>query len=269
MKGYENLEKGYLMLGVPHIVRLDMRAGHTFCRKFARPYDAVFAYCMEKATAYLAENVPMCRIAYTQSDEISLVLIDSFANGYNCFFDGAVEKICSITASMATLAFNKAFCEIAGKMQEDRAGALELVGASDDEVADASVYADRVFEATFDSRAFSIPNKAEVVNYLIWRVQDATRNSVNMLAQSMFSHKELQGVSLSETKVKCASAGKNWDSIVSARNKHGLFLCAADEIMESGKVKRVWDRKTPLFAAGAWYDDMARVVRMPLDAIEG
>lgn len=258
MKGYENLTKDYLMLGVPHIVRLDMRAGHTFCRGLARPYDAVFSRCMEDTTKFLAHEVSGCAIAYTQSDEISLVLFDSFANGYNCFFDGGVEKIVSTTAAMATLAFNRAFYDAVCTMNDEEYDSDECIFASDETV-DADVYSEKLFRATFDSRVFSVPNRSEVVNYLIWRTQDATRNSVNMLAQSVFSHKELQGVNVSDAKDMLTAQGNDWNE-KPARYKHGIFFCAADEETESGKLRKTWKQIDADFSGSAWYPEMSELL---------
>lgn len=255
MKGYEDIPKNSLMLGVPHIVRLDMRAGHSFCRDLARPFDAVFSKCMESTAEFLAREVPGCAIAYTQSDEISLVLFDSFANGYNCFFDGAVEKIVSVTASMATLEFNRAFHETVTAMTSEDSDESALAFPSDSTVVLAEGYAQKLFKATFDSRVFSVPSCIEVANYLIWRTQDATRNSVNMLAQSVFPHQQLQGKNLAVTKDMLLSVGRDWND-VPPRYRHGVFFLARTTKDDAGKLRKVWRRSEGSFSGTDWYGEM-------------
>lgn len=259
MKGYEAIPKNSLMLGVPHIVRLDMRAGHSFCRGFARPFDAVFSKCMEATAEFLAHAVPGCAVAYTQSDEISLVLFDSFANGYNCFFDGAVEKIVSITASMATLEFNRAFHEAVTAMTSETDGEHGLALPSDSTVAPAEVYVQKLFKATFDSRVFSVPSCVEVTNYLIWRTQDATRNSVNMLAQSMFPHQQLQGKNLAATKDMLLDAGRDWNE-EPPRYRHGVFFLAQAAEDDAGKLRKSWHRFEGSFSGADWYGEMTELL---------
>ena len=113
MKTYEAVPKVYLTLGTPKIIRLDMRAGHSFCKKFNRPFDDVFSECMIHTTKELCAQIAGVVMGYTQSDEISLVINDITEEGnINSFFDGGVEKMVSISASIATIAFNKKYMEV-------------------------------------------------------------------------------------------------------------------------------------------------------------
>lgn len=107
MKDYERRNRYYLQRRMPVIVRVDMNAGHTFLKDFARPFDEVFIKSMQETAKYLCENIPNCKLSYQQSDEISLLLIDYENLNTSSFFDYRVDKLCSIVASMATLAFNK------------------------------------------------------------------------------------------------------------------------------------------------------------------
>lgn len=169
MKGYENVNRNYLMKRVPVIVRLDGKAFHTYTKKCDKPFDQNLHEIRLKTLKYLCENVQGCIIGYSQSDEISLVLKDFETFTTSAWFDYNIQKIVSVTASMCTMAWNTAAHEYANwrKLTPD---------------------------ALFDSRAFNLP-KEEVVNYLIWRQQDWERNSVQMLAQSLYSHKQLHGKS--------------------------------------------------------------------------
>ncbi|MCC8045828.1 MAG: tRNA(His) guanylyltransferase Thg1 family protein [Clostridiales bacterium] len=175
MKQYEAVPKNFLTLGCPKIIRLDMRAGHTFCRKFARPFDDVFSYAMIEASKKLCEEIPGVVCAYTQSDEISLIINDITDRGrFNCFFNGNVEKMVSITASKCTLRFQQAYMEIVNQMDDPNC-----------------IYKNNFWKGEFDSRVFCLPNVMEVHNYLLWRQQDATRNSIQMAGHAYFSDKEL------------------------------------------------------------------------------
>lgn len=171
---YENRSKTYLTRRTPVIIRLDGKAFHSFTKGFKRPYDEIFHEAMNETLRYLCKNIQGCKIGYTQSDEITLLLTDYEKLTTDAWFGYSVQKMCSIAASMATFAFNKAFYNV-------------IPAGTDDE----SIYY-QAYEkgAMFDARVFNIP-KEEVVNCFIWRQQDATRNAIQMLGQTHFSHKEL------------------------------------------------------------------------------
>lgn len=151
------------------VVRLDGRAFHTYTRGLDRPFDQRFINDMAQTTRFLCQEVQGCRLGYTQSDEISLILTDFATPTTEAFFDGNQQKIVSVTASMATGKFNQL---------RPGGGAGPL--------------------AFFDARAFTIPDPVEVENYLIWRQMDAVRNSISMAAQAKFSHTQLHKVSTSQ-----------------------------------------------------------------------
>lgn len=190
-ENYENRAKTFLVRRTPVIIRLDGKAFHTFTKGFKRPYDELFHKAMNNTLKYLCENIQGCRLGYTQSDEITLLLTDYTTPTTEAFFDYNVQKVCSITASMATLAFNRYFRTainefFSGKTLADGLGDYHTT---------MSVARDK--GAMFDSRCFNIPRE-EVTNCFIWRQQDATRNAIQMLGQAHFSHKELQGKSCSD-----------------------------------------------------------------------
>lgn len=80
-----------------------MRAGHSFTKRFERPFDNVFMESMQETAKYLCENIQNCKLSYQQSDEITLLLIDynKLKLNTDCFFDYRINKLCSIVASMA------------------------------------------------------------------------------------------------------------------------------------------------------------------------
>lgn len=163
---------------------------------------------MDNTAKFLCENIQGCKLAYVQSDEISLVLADFDDITTEAWFDGNVQKITSISAAMAAAQFNQRrwardfSAEMARMHQQFLSGAGSAIAVED-------IFQKKAF---FDSRVFTIPDPVEVENYLIWRSQDATRNSIQMAAQSMFSHKELQGVNCNQLQEKMwAERQVNWN----------------------------------------------------------
>ena len=196
MKTYERVSRNYLPRRVPIIIRLDGKAFHTFTRGMEKPFDRVLTRTMQETMKYLCENIQGCVLGYTQSDEITLVLTDYATIQTDAWFGYNIQKMCSVSASMATLAFNKAFNKevVQFFLRNDIEDVQRNSDTSDRALASAILYANYDASlkrgAMFDSRAFSVP-KEEVCNCLIWRQQDATRNSIEAVGQANFSHHEL------------------------------------------------------------------------------
>lgn len=197
---YENITRYYLTRRMPVIIRVDGRSFHTFTKGFKKPFDDVLVKTMQDTMKYLCENIQGCVLGYTQSDEISLILTDYAEFTTDAWFGNNLQKMCSVSASMATLAFNKFFSE---QVQDfmyaccDDFGDDVLPEKQNDYELAHNVYFNKLYTAMFDSRVFTIP-KEEVCNYFIWRQQDSTRNSIQSVGQANFSQKELM-VSLAIT----------------------------------------------------------------------
>ena len=190
---YEQIPKTKLMRRTPVIIRIDGKAFHTFTRGFKRPFDEILIKTMQETTKYLCENIQGCVLGYTQSDEITLVLVDYQRFETSAWFDYEIQKICSISASMTTMAFNKFFAKNVKEYDMEWKCSLtpqcvEIQKAHYDymEVLNKAVEKG----AMFDARVFNIP-KEEVTNCVYWRQLDASRNSIQMVGQANFSHKEL------------------------------------------------------------------------------
>ncbi len=192
MKAYEAVSKTRLVNRMPVIIRLDGKAFHTFTRGFRKPFDELLNKTMQETMKYLCENIQGCVLGYTQSDEITLVLVDYTKLETSAWFDNEVQKMASISAAMATFAFNKYFNDFYLEQLAEKGESDEY-----DLVYDKA----RRKGALFDSRVFNVP-KEDVTNCVYWRQKDAERNSVNSLAQSLFSHKSLQGLNLKDTIAK-------------------------------------------------------------------
>lgn len=190
-KFYEGVPKTKLMRRVPVAIRIDGKAFHTFTRGFQKPFDSILMASMQETMKYLCENIQGCVFGYTQSDEITLILIDYQKFTSSAWFDYEVQKVCSIAASMATMAFNKFFTK--------NVNYFEMTHEHDDTINEYCTTLVNAAEkgATFDARCFNIP-KEEVANLVYWRQLDAMRNSVQMVGQANFSHKELQNKSCND-----------------------------------------------------------------------
>lgn len=186
---YEEVSKYRLTRRTPVIIRLDGKAFHTFTKGLKRPYDKIFHTAMNETMLYLCENIQGCKIGYTQSDEITLLLTDFDTLTTDAWFDYEVQKICSVSASMATLAFNQTFNKLVKDYTDSSLCWCEMSG--EDKKYLMSLHS-KTNKAMFDSRCFNIPED-EVVNCFIWRQQDATRNAIQMLGQAHFSAAELKG----------------------------------------------------------------------------
>lgn len=193
MKGYENITRNHLISRMPVVLRLDGKAFHTFTRGFEKPFDRVMIQSMQATMKYLCEHIQGCVLGYTQSDEITLVLVDYEKLNTCSWFDNNIQKMCSVASSMATYAFRKTMF------------AATLPG---------TIYREKLENgAFFDCRAFNVP-KEDCTNSIYWRQQDAIRNSKQSLGQAHFSHKELHGKSTEDivTMVK-EKAGILWNNL--------------------------------------------------------
>ena len=242
MKQYENVSRYYLPTRMPVIVRIDGRSFHTFTRGFTKPFDAILSSSMISTAKYLLENIEGCVFAYTQSDEISLLLKNDQTNETNAWFDNNSSKIISLSASMATLAFNRKFNENIKELVE--------LGVNYKEVEPYH----KAYEkgAMFDSRAFVIPEK-EINNYFIFRQQDCVRNSIQMVAQANFSHKELQKLDCDQLQEKLfQEKGINWGEDIPTKYKRGVAIYKKQVEVETpnGVVirnKPYVDKEIPIF----------------------
>lgn len=227
---YENIPKTRLMRRVPVAIRLDGKAFHTFTKGFQKPFDFVLMDTMQQTMKYLCENIQGCVFGYTQSDEITLILVDyqKFTSG--AWFDYEVQKLTSVSASMATMAFNKYFSEnvVEYNLTHDplvkrREGLLDN-------------YISAVEKgALFDARCFNIP-KEEVTNLIYWRQLDATRNSIQMVGQTHFSHNELQDKTCNMIQdMLMTKYGINWNDFTVPCKRGTACIKVATKVTENIK----------------------------------
>lgn len=248
-ENYENRSKTYLTRRTPCVIRLDGKAFHSFTKGFQRPYDEIFHEAMNSTVKYLCANIQGCKLGYTQSDEITLILTDFDTLTTDAWFGYSVQKMCSIAASMATLEFNRAFTKEADKWFQ-----VNIIRAADD---DFTLNISRTWEAykkacdkgaMFDARCFSVP-ESELVNVILWRQQDATRNAVQMLGQTRFSHKQLEHKNTNEIQdMLFTQKGINFNDMPT-EFKRGV-CCVKREFERNGVIRHGWviDKEIPIFS---------------------
>lgn len=213
MKEYEMQSRTRLLRKVPVIIRLDGKAFHTWTKGLDRPFDRNLMHIMQKTMLALCKQIQGCVLGYTQSDEITLVLVDYQRMESMAWFDNQVQKMCSVAASIATSAFEKALDEEIDELDVDAQKYYwdNQLFTQEECIEKKYLLISKKWKANFDARAFNIPIH-EVINNLIWRQQDATRNSINMVGQSLYPHKELQGIGTKELQNKMLTEKNvNWN----------------------------------------------------------
>lgn len=202
MKGYEVAARTTLPGRLPIIIRCDGKAFHTYTKGCERPFDQMLGNVMIDTAKRLCEEIQGAQLAYTQSDEISILV-----HGYKKFdsqswFDNQVQKMVSVAAGVASSHFT--------------ANSWKIVTGG------AKTVVDNLRPAVFDARVFVVP-EADVCNYFLWRQQDATRNSIQMLARSLYSHKQCDNKNGAELQEMCFLKGKNWNDL-ETRWKRGVCV---------------------------------------------
>lgn len=194
LKDIEQTEAGRrAVVGKPIMVRLDGRHFSLFTKGLKRPFDGRMSQLMIETTKYLLKETSAL-IGYTQSDEITLVYYETEGQ---YLFGGKYQKLTSTLAAMASAFFNK-------KLPEYLPEKVDQI-------------------PTFDCRVWQVENMREAYLNFLWRQNDASKNSISMLAQSIFSHKELLGVNSEEKKRMCSEKGENWNSYPQYF-KYGTFV---------------------------------------------
>lgn len=242
---YEDRTRYKLARRTNTIIRIDGKSFHTYTRGLSRPFDQGLMEDMDKTAEYLCQNIQGAKFGYVQSDEISILLTDYDDITTDAWFDGNLQKMASIAASLATAKFNQLrmvrFCRNEGiepKYREEsfiRTKEIELFKL-----------------AMFDARVFQIPCQEEVINYFIWRQQDASRNSVSSVAQSLYSPKDLHGKKTNEMQEMIFQKGINWNDYT-PREKRGSVIRKVQVELKSGDVtytRGKWkaDAETPIFS---------------------
>ena len=249
---YEQVPKTKLVRRMPVAIRIDGKAFHTFTRGFRKPFDNILIKTMQETTKYLCENIQGCVLGYTQSDEITLILVDYQKLTSSAWFDYEVQKLCSVSASMATMAFNKffsAFVDVYNCSPEASGVQANWYLAARDR------------GAMFDARCFNIP-KEEVTNLIYWRQLDATRNSIQMVGQANFSHSELQNKTCNMIQdMLHEQKGINWNDYPTVCKRGTAIIKVAVEDEGTNTSSWIIDAEMPILKGEdrAYVDDLVYI----------
>lgn len=217
MKEYEEVADTKLVKRLPVIARIDGKAFHTYTKDLEKPFDEILSNAFQFVCLNLVKNVQGCKLAYTQSDEISLLLTDWEKITTDSFFGYRIEKMTSVLASMTTMFFNKYITDMV----------LNCKFLDKDRLA---VWKKKMGTAMFDARVFNLP-KEEVCNYFIWRQEDASRNSIQSLGRSKFSAKQMTNKSNEEVQEMLFSEfGIDWND-VETRWKRGFCVYRCSDVI--------------------------------------
>ncbi len=241
MKSYEDATRNYLTPGLPVIIRVDGRAFHTYVRGTKTPFDDNLMDAMDAVALRLCEEISSAQLAYVQSDEISILVTDYKGENTQPWFGGNIQKIVSISASIASVEMTL------------RSGSIFFEGQPP------GTY--EMKPASFDSRVFVLP-KEEAQNYFVWRQQDWTRNSLQMLSRSLYSHKELDGKNQAAMHELCFQKGHNWNDLATKYKrgrcivKKEVHFSVPEGPMKGQIIKRpkwVVDHEIPVFSKERTY----------------
>ena len=236
MKNYEQSSSTCLIRKKPVIIRLDGKAFHTFTQGLEKPFDYVLSRAFEYTCFKLKEKVQGTKFIYSQSDEINLLLTDWDKACTNSWFEYRLQKIVSVSCSLATNFFNQYIYNY-----------INLIVTSEKLK---EIWTSKLFKASFDSRAFNL-EKDEVCNYFIWRQKDAIRNSKQAFGQSVFSHKELQNKKCDKIIEMCKETiGVDWNDF---SNTQKMGFCVYKNLEEDSDTKWIVDNNIPSFIENREY----------------
>ena len=216
-----------LMPQLPLYARIDGRSFHTFCRGLKKPFCYELVETMQEVTKFLVAETH-AQLGYVQSDEISLCWLDPS----KAPFDGKLFKLQSVLASLATSKFvNYLNIRFINQILPGLADMYSVLDKVNETISNIKINEDRIQEylksnqwyllyekcqkiiPSFDCRVFQLPNEIELANTFVWREIDAVRNSVSMLAQANFSHKELQGKDRKAMITMLEEKGIRWNEL--------------------------------------------------------
>ncbi len=224
MKKYEDVFRTSLPERMPVVLRIDGKAFHSYTKGCKRPFDEKLVEVMNETAEYLCKNIMGARLAYVQSDEISILLTNYNDINSQSWFDNNLQKMVSVSAGMASGVFTSLSPKIFGTAKL----------------------------AVFDARAWVMP-KEDTNNYFLWRQQDCTRNSVQMVARSMYPHKELHKMGNSQLQDMIFKKGTNWNDLPVSQRRGRCIV--KEQFAKDGAVRSKWivDNEIPIFSQDRAY----------------
>ena len=248
---YENRTRYLLPRRTYTILRLDGCHFHTYTKGLNKPFDRGLSEDIDSAIIAMLREIQGAVFAYTQSDEISVLLTDFEKESTSAWFDGNLQKMTSVAASIMTAEFSKYRIIRHQRKAFDGLTQLKVL------VGNGNVFVQQYpsKSAYFDCRVFTVPDRTEVMNVFRWRQQDCIRNSVSMVAQSHFSHKELHGKSQRDMHDMLHAKGINWATDYTDGEKNGRVIMKEtfnEKFAVAGTTELFVSERTRWVAKGAW-----------------
>ena len=244
MKQYESVNDMILVPKIPFIIRVDGKNFSTYTRGFNKPFDKIMGKTMREVATKLCEEIPGVVLGYTQSDEITIICKYTDRIVSQAWFNGRVRKIETIAASKATKWFNKLFTENVVNYEIEFRQKISSYDIDKDAYRKYdTVLRKKAGMAEFDARVFNVP-EWDCINNIIWRQQDAIRNSVEMVGHANFSNKELHKVNCEGIKKMLKEQrGIDWEKDFNSYQKYGAFCYRVEtqrEIKGKTITRNVW-----------------------------
>lgn len=224
IKQYEDAYRIKLPIRMPIIVRLDGKSFHSYTKGCNKPFDLNLIDILNETAMYICKNTHDIQLAYLQSDEITFFLHNYKELNSQPYFDNNIQKIVSVMASMAGAVFTSSSHKIFGTNKL----------------------------AVFDARAFIVPEK-EVNNTFLFRQQDASRNSIQSLARSLYSHKQCDNKNTSELQEMTFQKGQNWNDLPTHLKRGRCVI--KENYDKNGTQRSRWivDNEIPIFSQNPEY----------------
>lgn len=224
IKQYEAMSETYLDKTKYTIVRIDGHGFSKWTKGFEKPFDSLLTEILSETSRSLMDEFHAVA-SYSQSDEITLV----FLPDDNLIYSGRVQKITSLMASFSSMKFNELIRETLSQLYTEKEGLMRVRSASvelskeyDKVNNKVSFLEKKIGKAFFDARVFQVDTDTEAFNAFLWRTKDCERNSKNVFAQSILSHKQCQNKTSNELVDICKGLGHDWDSLPD-RYKFGVL----------------------------------------------
>lgn len=182
--------------------------------RFKLPFDDEFMQMMDDTAAYVCENVQGAKLAYVQSDEITIVITCFKYEGDELlicspFFDYRLCKLQSIIASLATAKFNQLFT-------------LRMLSIDSDKPLNQQI--NEIPLIQFDCKCWDVKTYEDMFAWFKFRQNDCIRNSKQQFAQAYCSHKDLLNKNADEQITYCKlKTGNDWNSL-GGQYKYGRLI---------------------------------------------
>lgn len=227
----------------PNSYVIVMVDGHKFSNliknRFNKPFDNKFISMMNETAKYLCENIQGAKFAYTQSDEISLLITDFDTPMTDSFFSYRLCKMQSLIAAMATAKFNQLY-------------AINNLAKTINEGSKTIDLNKQIPLCTFDCKVWTVPNANDAFTWFLYRQIDCIRNSKQQTVQTYISHKDISGLNTDEQVALLKErTGVDWHTFADDR-KFGRLVKKTETEMEKDITRKDGTSEHIKFTRSVW-----------------